>query len=626
MKDYWINPYDDYSEPEEALSDASGNVSNVERPISESIFKLIISGLVLLFIFYLINLSSLIIKSGDELKGLALQNITLNYSLPAARGVIYDRNGKQLAYSSPDYKLVLVSKLLPKTPQAVMELTEKISLLTKLSVEEIKTAIEQANSTSILFLSDSLEKSEAMVISQNNLPGVYALPIPKRIYPEGNYFSNIIGYVNKASQSDMGKDSYYTIQDRVGRVGIEESYEEILRGKHGYINFMDNIGHEALKEGSAGQSVVLHIDTDAQKYLYEAVLEILRANGLKKAAAVMQNPNNGAIIAMVSFPSYDNNIFQNSLSQKDVDYLFKNNNKPLFNRVVGGQYSPGSTIKPLYALAGLKEGVITPSTTITDTKGYISIPNQFNPDVVYIYKDWKIQGKIGLREALAQSSDIYFYSVGGGYESIKGLGIERMISYLKYFLIDKVLGVDIPGESDGFIPSPSWKQSTKGEGWYTGDTYNISIGQGDLLVTPLWLNTYIGAIANGGEMYKPKIADKFVDEEKKVTKIMEKEVIGEVQFNKDDLRAVREGMRMVVTEGTGRRLSSLPIQIAAKTGTAEVIKGKSLTSLTTMYGPYQDPEFTLTIIIEGISEDQLGVATKAAEIFIQNYLKVKNVE
>ena len=234
------------------------------------------------------------------------------------------------------------------------------------------------------------------------------------------------------------------------------------------------------------------------------------------------------------------------------------------------------------------------------------------------FRDWKIQGMIDLKKALAQSSDIFFYSVGGGYGKIKGLGFEKLEKYFRAFLIDRVLGIDISGETAGFVPNEEWKLEKTVQPWFTGDTYNVSIGQGDLLVTPLWLSSYVSAIANGGIFYKPFVVKKITDGGK-ILREFKSEQLSKLLFDNTVMNVVRDGMREVVISGTAKSLNSLPVSVAAKTGTAEAgIKGSQLNSVFVAYAPYDQPEIALSVVIENIGNNQ-GLAMLAAQNFLEKY-------
>jgi len=431
-KKYRVSPDEEFLDPEETLVDSFSGLSDVESPISNSFFSYILIFFIGVSVFFIINLVDLQILSGKEYKDIARQNISLNYFIPAPRGTIYDRQGERMAYDVPDFELLLVTKDIPDDEEGLFNFTKNLSDVMEKPYSEVEKLLEEQEDKALISFGKNIGKDKAIQLTGLSLPGVYVLPIPKREYDDGEYFSHIIGYTNKVSDLDLD-DSYYKLQDKIGRIGIEKYYEETLRGTHGIRYFSEDSPEDNIVEGKSGNGLVLNIDKEVQKKLTLELSKILQSYGLKRGAAIMQNPNNGAVIAMVSLPSFDNNLFQTNLTSQDLENLFKDKDKPFFNRVTTGQYNPGSTIKPLLALAGLKEGVVTPQTTITDRTGYITIPNQYDPEIIYKYHDWKIQGTVNLKKALAQSSDIYFYSLGGGYGAIDGLGVEKLTSYYEEF-------------------------------------------------------------------------------------------------------------------------------------------------------------------------------------------------
>jgi penicillin-binding protein 2 len=216
---------------------------------------------------------------------------------------------------------------------------------------------------------------------------------------------------------------------------------------------------------------------------------------------------------------------------------------------------------------------------------------------------------------------VYFFIAGGGYGSVKGLGVERIANYLKLAFADSKLGVDLPGETEGFVPTPDWKRAARGESWYQGDTYNISIGQGDLLVTPLWLNSYISAIANGGTLYKPFVAKQILDSNKNVIEVLEPEALGRLGFKDEVIREVRNAMLETTVSGTAKMLRTLPVKSGAKTGTAEVIKGRSINSIMTAFAPFDNPEVNITVLIEGGTSTNEGLAVRATYGFLKWYFE-----
>jgi penicillin-binding protein 2 len=300
------------------------------------------------------------------------------------------------------------------------------------------------------------------------------------------------------------------------------------------------------------------------------------------------DPRNGKILALVSFPTYDNNGFIKGDSEY-ITKLFQDKNDPLINRVISGGYPSGSTIKPMLAAAVLQEKIIDPNKNLT-CPGYINLYDK-SGNIYWTYKDWSTHGTVNMIKAIAESCDVYFYTVGGGYGNQQGLGITNIKKYLELFGWGQKTGIDLPEEKAGFVPDDIWKKQTKGEEWYIGDTYNTSIGQGDITVSPLQLTSAIAAIANGGKLFQPQLLQ---DSQPKI--------IRENFIEQKNLDIVRRGMREAIVSGTAKSLNNLPIEVAGKTGTAETYKGKTPHAWFTAFAPYINPEIVISVLIENGSE------------------------
>ncbi|KKU76203.1 MAG: Penicillin-binding protein [Candidatus Giovannonibacteria bacterium GW2011_GWB1_47_6b] len=491
----------------------------------------------------------------------------------------------------------------------------------RISAENFEKTISDGSKTnSVFFVAADLNKEQILAVENGIFKGFHIIPDLKRRYVDGKQFAHIIGYVGKVNGNDLRRDAYYESVDFMGRTGIEAEYEKILRGEHGRLLFDGGVenGKIVNRETSAGSNLVLNIDYALQKKLYNETYNILAANGLAKAAAIIQNPQNGAVLALVSFPDYDNNDFAAGLSDREADSILKNKNQPLFNRVIGGLYNPGSTIKPLMGLMALEEKIFAPQDNIRDCVS-LTVPNPFDADSPYVFKNWRSEsGLFNLRKAIANSCNIYFFIAGGGHKSIKGLGVERITKYLTASLAAQQLGIDLPGEEAGFIPGPDWKLAEKRESWYLGDTYNISIGQGDLLISPLWLNSYISAIGNGGTFYKPQTAQRILDANKNTIQIFQPEKIGQLQFKQDNILEIKSDMEETVLSGTAKALRDLPVRAGAKTGTAEVVKNKKINSLFSAFAPWENPEIAITVLVEDAASNQ-GLAVQIAHNVLKWY-------
>lgn len=596
--------------PEETLLDSNSQYSDIEKPILGAIFRsflIIVSVATIVLGAYLFKIA---IMEHTVFAELAFQNKSANFPLPPPRGMITDRNGQLLVKNAPVFNLLAVTRVIKESGNFNDDL-KKIAEILGNNKEELEQFIfEQMKINSTFFVHLNLTKDQALAIKYIEPKGLYVIPDTRREYVSGNKISLVLGYTGKVSKEDL-QEEYYFSTDVIGRLGIEAQYEKFLRGAHGNIIFSREAESYITKEPLPGKSITLNLDYGLQIKLYDEIFAVLREFGLSRATGIIQNPKTGAVLALVSFPGFDNNVFSSGVSESDYKRLFENKEKPLFNRMISGLYNPGSTIKPFLGMAALQEHIITPNDTIDDCIS-ITVPNPYDQNNPYVFKNWRVEyGQFNLQKAIANSCNIYFFTVGGGHEKIKGLGAEKIAAYLKNANADSRLGIDLSGETAGFIPTPDWKLREKGEPWYLGDTYNISIGQGDLLVTPLWLNTYISAIANGGNIYKPQVAQKITGNDNEVVEIFNPKALASLPFSQDIISEIKKAMRETVLSGTAQIMNGLPVKSAAKTGTAEVIKGKTINSLFTIFAPYEDPEIAMTILIEGSASNQ-GLAIRAA--------------
>lgn len=611
---------DDDVTPEETLIDESSELSNLEQPISTAVFRsaTIIAGIAAVVLAA--GSFRISVLEHEELSALAFRNKTVNIALSPPRGSITDRQGKPLVKNVPSFDLLVVSRELPRSGEERTTEWKQLAKIIGRTEEEFEGTMKaEMEQNSIFYLASDLTKEQVLAITQRRAPGFHIVTTTKRAYIDGPQFAHVLGYTGKVSKKDLERDSYYVQSDTIGRLGIEAQFEDTLRGEHGRIFFARD-GEDAIeKQPLSGDTVALNIDYDIQKALYREVFAVLRGTPTTGAAGIVQDPRSGAVLGMVSFPTFDNNVFNGPVSQVEYERLFENRTKPLFNRVINGLYNPGSTIKPLIGLAALQEDVIDEN-DVTHDCVELRVVNPFDPDDVRVFKNWRAEfGPFTLSRAIANSCNVYFFTVGGGFGNVAGLGIDRIVLYLKALLANVSLGIDLPGEERGFVPTPEWKLEKRGERWYQGDTYNVSIGQGDLLVTPLWINTYISAIANGGTVYRPRVANRIVGNGGEQT-IFEPEQLAALPFSPEYIEAMKRAMRETVISGTGKALNDLPVPAAAKTGTAEVVKGRTVNSLFTVFAPVDDPEIALTILIEGSASNE-GFAIRAAHQFLRWYFK-----
>ncbi len=348
------------------------------------------------------------------------------------------------------------------------------------------------------------------------------------------------------------------------------------------------------------------------KGLQEVLYREFAARGNTKGAAVAMDVKTGEIRALVSVPGYDSNKFAPGISKVDYDKLLNDPGKPLFNRAIAAQLPPGSTVKMMVGLAGLEEGTITEDTVIVDN-GKITVPNQYFPEIKYDFVGWKRDGlgPMTVRSAIARSSDIYFYVVGGGHPTSKvdALGIDRLSAYYRKFSLGKLTGIDLPGEKPGVVADPDWKaEYFKNDPvqakWYLGNTYHVSIGQGDMLVTPLQVAVWTATIANGGNLTTPHLATEVLDEDGKVEKVFEYPKLIENIGSEKNFNIIQQAMRQTVLAGSAQQLKNLPITSAGKTGTSQFDASdpNKTHAWFTVYAPYENPEIALTVLVEAGGE------------------------
>lgn len=413
---------------------------------------------------------------------------------------------------------------------------------------------------------------------------------PKRKYSEKTGLSNLLGYV-KYPQKD--KAGFFYEFDYKGIDGVEQLFNDSLSGENGTTIVETNALNETVSENTIynpkqGESVNLSIDSDIQEKLYESIKTVAEEVNFKGGGGVIMDIHTGEILAMTTYPELNSQ----KLTEGDKDYLSEINSdsrNPFLNRITQGLYTPGSIMKPFMALAALNENVIDQYTNIVST-GELEVPNPYNPSNPSYFSDWKAHGPVDVRHALAVSSNIYFYVVGGGYKDISGLGITKIEQYMKSFGFGKEVNGDVTSVLTGTIPNPKWKEENfDGDIWRLGDTYFTSIGQYGFQVTPIQMVRGIAMIANEGKILEPhllKDAEPVVDME--VTNIDHK-----------TYQIVKEGMRLAVEEGTAKGLNLSDVKIAAKTGTAELgITKANVNSWTVGFFPYENPKYAFAVVME----------------------------
>lgn len=622
----------EFIEPHEILLDSLAKKREQELGISEKklevlLLRKILQGFYIVSIFLILVLLAktfqLQIVEGKNFSVLAERNKFIISQIQAERGVIYDKNLNQLVFNQLSFDLICQKDDLPQSDTDKERVIKEVSDIVK---RDLKKEIEESTSTQIL-ISENLDHQSLILLQTKikELPGFFVKDNVIREYKDGETFSHIIGYTNKIKSEEIEKaPDFYSVSDYVGRTGIENFYEEVLRKNPGKLRIERDaqgniISQEIVSLPESGESLVLWLDSDLQKKIKEELEKELQIVGAKRAVGVALDPKTGGVLSLVSLPDFDNNLFQKGADPEALSELLKDTSglNPLFNRAISGKYLTGSTIKPLIASAALEENIISPEKKL-DCEGKIVIPNIWDPASPTIKKDWTIHGWTDLRKALAESCNVYFYTVGGGYENQKGLGPTKIKEYLELFGWNQKTAIDLPGEEEGFIPDKEWKKKVWGNDWWDGDTYNLSIGQGFLQITPMEVINSFAAIANGGTLYKPKVVKDIIDSDKKIVEEFKPEIIRQNFIDPGNLQIVREGMRQAVTgqnssQASAVILNSLPVSVAAKTGTAE-LGGNSYNNWITVFAPYDNPQIVLTLMIENVKGVQAAVLPVAKAV------------
>jgi penicillin-binding protein 2 len=618
-------------------------------------FRLVV---VLAFTGLAAQLWRLQIVEGRDFRRRAEENSIRDVRLPAPRGVIYDRRlldgeTRILAYNAPIFVVSIVPADLPKGREE--EVYERLSMVVGVPVAELRAKVAKQRVENDLFtpvpVKYNLDRATALRVDQARLelPGVGVSVESTRRYVEGPLFSHLLGYTGLISPTLLKPEVYkqltspeggYSINDRIGADGLEERYEQTLRGHYGRKRMEVEASGRQRELGVAesarpGSNLVLSIDLDLQRFVDTALREGLHTT--LSGVAVVMSPRTGEVLALVSQPSFDNNIFTDDGRDDELAALFQDSSQPFFNRAVAGLYPPGSTFKLITGIAALQEGVATRDTQI-EIRGAIFFENDRYPGANASQRlpEWTTAGlgRLNFIGAIANSSNIYFFILGGGYERDfpsgplrLGLGHDRIARYARMFGYGAPTGIDLSDEAAGTMPDEAWKQGKFNEPWYKGDTYNMSIGQGYVQATPLQVANVTNTIANGGTLYRPHLVRAIVDANGQITQVVNPEVVRNVDVDDRHLQLLREAMEAGFTTGTLLPPFRVPgLRVAGKTGTGEFAgevnaQGELPThGWFTGFAPADDPEISVTVFVDRGSGSK-DAAPIAMRIFRQ-YFKI----
>jgi penicillin-binding protein 2 len=672
---------------------------NISRPI------VILGGMVLVIGFIVVKLFSVMVIQNQAYMIAADENRTKTISVSTQRGIIYDRNRTILATNSASYNITITPAYLPTNQGAIQEIYRQLSSLIGVPVTngQINDATVRSFTacqtdlgiTEIVYIADSLapyspvrikcnvDQKTAMIIQSkvHDWPGTGVEIQPVRDYPTGELTADVIGFLGPIPALE---EKYYTDlgfvpgRDKVGYAGVESSLDDILRGTNGTrVVEVDAAGLilrdlEPPVDPIPGNNVVLTIDTRLQAAAEAALIgEINTLNTqlgtIKSSSGVVIaiNPKTGQILALVSYPSFENNRMARVIPAYYYNQLEQDPGKPLFNRAVSAELPPGSVYKMAAAIGALNESVVTPEKQIFDP-GKITILQKFTPNDPGTPRDFVCynrngHGNLDFFHGVAYSCDVYFYKIGGGYENEVpngGLGIWREDEYAKALGYGQATGIELPGEASGLVPDPTWKRINLGENWSTGDTYISTIGQGYVLATPLQILMSFATIANDGKYVKPTLVKEVLDSEGNILKESQPQVLWDITkdpminvFDQNNLPTgekkivqpwvltdLQQGLRMVVTIGTAKaQFEGTTYQSAGKTGTAEycddLAKAKNLCvpenwpshAWYVGYAPYDNPEIAVIAFVYNGSEGST-VAGPVVRNVLDAYFELKAID
>jgi len=542
----------------------SGRSRNERSPI-----RFVVFGLAVVLAASLLTARLFMLQIGSDGRFVALAefNRTSDQAIPSTRGVIYDRNGVPLVTNVPGYSVKIRPADLPADRRA--EIVGRLAALLDLDPADINIAIDSnpGSRFDLVRIASDVEPNVANFISESrlDLPGVEVVVESRRDYTTGALLAQVIGYTGPINPERLQelKAAGYLPDDLLGITGVEAQYEDQLRGTYGIESIeKDAQGRKiqvlrTIQEPVPGNSLELTIDVQDQRWAQQALEWGMSEAGLKRGVVIVMNPQTGEILAMVSLPTYDNNLFAHGISNADYQALVTNPDKPLTNHAIAEHYPPGSTYKLVAGTGGLADGEITPFTKLT-TKGYLTLGSTR-------FYEWNRRGwgACNLMCGFGHSSDTYFFQVAGM------LGIDRLAYWANQYGFGSPTGIDLPGEVSGTVPSNQWKMETLGTEIFPGEVYQAGIGQGYDVVTPLQLINAYTALANGGRLYEPRVVRNVLDADGNVVQAYEPTLRSELDVDPDVLEAMRRAARNTVVIRHTYNLVDLPIVVAGKSGTAE---------------------------------------------------------
>ncbi len=530
--------------------------------------------IVIVFTGLTVRLWDLQVVNGSHYRVLAEQNRVLRLPVEAERGMIVDRNGRVLARNLPGFAVTVIPVDVPRAKQE--DLSRRLGALVAREPSDVYKAIDVQRARNpyepVKISLRPVARDIAFLLTERGemFPGVRVEAESIRSYQDAVLYSPLLGYIGPVTEDEFEalRDKGYLQTDLIGRTGLEFVYEEYLRGGYGWREIERDAAQREIKQlayspPTTGNSVVLTIDDRLQKLIEAELKKGVEEDRFTQAVGIAMNPQNGEILAMYSNPGYDNNWFINGITPEQMKQLNGDDRRPLVNKAIGDIYPPGSTFKMVTGLSALNEGVANRGTIVNVNSTVLNVGG-------FLFYDWRAHGTLDFVNGFAHSSDIYFYTLGGGNPNTgqRGVGPEAIYKYGSELGFGSRTGIDLPGEAAGIMPSPEWKQRTFDEAWTIGNTYHEAIGQGFVAVTPLQLLNAYAIVANGGTFYQPHLLKQVVDRQGQVVFTQQPKVVREVSITKNNLTLLRESARRVVTIGHAF-MPNPRLPIAGKTGTAE---------------------------------------------------------
>jgi penicillin-binding protein 2 len=557
-----------------------------------------------------VKLAQLQITDGPQLAGMARANTVHRIVLEADRGVIYDRHGVALVANSPAWNLQVIPAALPNDARARAAELSELAHVTDVQETAIVAELLAADPYGSVRVGPDLTQAQELAINERlpDLPGASIAQRAVRTYIDPLTFGHVLGYVGPLNEAELKrlKPAGYQPGEMIGKVGVEAGLENLLRGKNGWADVEVDARGQIVRTLDSqapvpGDSVYLSLDATLQRATAQSLAAGLVRDRKTAGASVVVDPRTGEVLALVSLPGYDTNMFTHGISQDEYKELLDDPNRPLLNRAISGQYAPGSTFKMVTATAALQEGKIT-ADTLLGCPSYMNVNG-------WIYHNWASYnlGQMNVAKALAVSCDTFFYQVAAM------VGDVTLARYARAFGFGQAKDIEMPGVMAGLVPDRIWKQLQCGVPdlnsdacrWSTGDTITFGIGQSYLLTTPLNQAVYVAALANGGRVMKPTLVHDVLDASGHAVQALHPEVTSTVPASAANLMAVREGMREEINPPYNMnywfRASGVPADGGGKTGTAQW--GGSGLDLPThawfvFFAPYVQPEIALSIFVE----------------------------